>query len=345
MHVRQRKRGRIVVVKDAQPNDPQDFSFTAGGGLSPSALPARRRRECHAVEHPDVQRRRAGRPTESSEQATAGWVQDSATCDDGSSPASIVGRAGRDGDVHIHEQPQGPASSRSRTPSPTTRRTSPSPPAAACRRPASSSTTTRTRRCRTRAPSRPSIRAPATRSTETVPSGWDQTAATCDDGSPLANISSPRVRPSPAPSRTASGDRSSRSRTRSPTTRRTSPSRRAAACRRPASSSTTTPTRPCRTRSTFANVVPGSRLLAGARRCRRLGAVSAHPAATAARSATSTWPPARRSRAPSRTFAATRARRLRRRRTSRSCTPTTHAPRRTEVTRRRSASRPATRRY
>ena len=30
--------GRITVVKDAQPNDPQDFDFTAGGGLSPSSF-------------------------------------------------------------------------------------------------------------------------------------------------------------------------------------------------------------------------------------------------------------------------------------------------------------------
>ena len=33
-----RKRGRIVVVKDATPNDAQDFSFTAGGGLSPASF-------------------------------------------------------------------------------------------------------------------------------------------------------------------------------------------------------------------------------------------------------------------------------------------------------------------
>ena len=33
-----RKRGQIVVVKDAQPNDAQDFSFTAGGGLSPASF-------------------------------------------------------------------------------------------------------------------------------------------------------------------------------------------------------------------------------------------------------------------------------------------------------------------
>ena len=33
-----RKRGAIVVVEDSQPNDPQDFSFTAGGGLSPTSF-------------------------------------------------------------------------------------------------------------------------------------------------------------------------------------------------------------------------------------------------------------------------------------------------------------------
>ena len=33
-----RKRGQIVAVKDATPNDPQDFSFTAGGGLQPPSF-------------------------------------------------------------------------------------------------------------------------------------------------------------------------------------------------------------------------------------------------------------------------------------------------------------------
>ena len=32
------ERGTIVVVKDAVPNDPQDFAFTAGGGLSPASF-------------------------------------------------------------------------------------------------------------------------------------------------------------------------------------------------------------------------------------------------------------------------------------------------------------------
>ena len=34
-----RKRGSVVVVEDSSPNDPQDFSFTAGGGLSPASFP------------------------------------------------------------------------------------------------------------------------------------------------------------------------------------------------------------------------------------------------------------------------------------------------------------------
>src|SRR2546421_8341709 len=33
-----RKRGSIVVVENSTPNAPQDFGFTAGGGLSPSSF-------------------------------------------------------------------------------------------------------------------------------------------------------------------------------------------------------------------------------------------------------------------------------------------------------------------
>ena len=33
-----RKRGTVVVVKDAQPDAPRDFAFTAGGGLSPTSF-------------------------------------------------------------------------------------------------------------------------------------------------------------------------------------------------------------------------------------------------------------------------------------------------------------------
>ena len=32
------RRGRIVVVQDSLPDDPQDFDYTAGGGLTPSTF-------------------------------------------------------------------------------------------------------------------------------------------------------------------------------------------------------------------------------------------------------------------------------------------------------------------
>ena len=68
------------------------------------------------------------------------------------------------------------------------RRTSPSRPVEASARRASRSTTTPTRRCRTRARSATYRRAAATPLAETVPAGWDQTAATCNDGSPVTNV-------------------------------------------------------------------------------------------------------------------------------------------------------------
>ena len=186
--------GQIVVVKDATPNDAQDFAFTAGGGL------ARR---------------------------------------------------------------------------------------------ASASTTTPTGRCRTRARSRTSRPAPATRSPRPCPSGWDQTAAICDDGSPVSNIDvCARARPSRARSRTASAaaivvveGRHAQRRAglllhgrRRPLARR-------------ASSSTTTPTGRCRTRarSTTSRRATGYSLSETVPE--RLGPDRGHRATTAARCRTSTSPP------------------------------------------------------
>ncbi len=55
-----RKRATLVVVEDSQPDDPQDFAFTAGGGLSPGELLARRRRQRDALQHAHVRGRGAG---------------------------------------------------------------------------------------------------------------------------------------------------------------------------------------------------------------------------------------------------------------------------------------------
>ena len=54
-----RKRGQIVAVKDATPDDPQDFDFTAGGGLSPASFQLDDDAERDAHEHAHVRQRGA----------------------------------------------------------------------------------------------------------------------------------------------------------------------------------------------------------------------------------------------------------------------------------------------
>ena len=204
-----RKRGKIIVIKDATPDDPQDFSFTAGGGLSPVELLARRRRRPDALEHAHVRQRRPGR---------LGY--------------SLA---------------------------------------------------------------------------ETVPAGWDQTSATCDDGSPrVEHRRQRRARPSPARSPTASAGRSSSSRTRRPTTRRTS--------RFTAGGGLSPVELPARRRLQrdaleHAHVRERGarrRLLALRDRAQPAGTRPAPRATTAARSRTSTSPPARPSPARSTTASAAR---------------------------------------
>ena len=85
------KRGSIVVVKDAQPNDAQDFAFTAGGGLSPASFQLDDDADAHAVEHADLhERRRRAAATRSSETVPARLgPRSSATCSDGSPVSNI----------------------------------------------------------------------------------------------------------------------------------------------------------------------------------------------------------------------------------------------------------------
>jgi hypothetical protein len=83
------KRGQIVVVKDAQPNDPQDFSFTTGGGLSPGSFTLD---DDSDPAHPNTQTIAdvpAGAGYSVSESVPAGWDQTAATCDDGSPVSNI----------------------------------------------------------------------------------------------------------------------------------------------------------------------------------------------------------------------------------------------------------------
>ena len=84
-----RKRGSIVVIQDSQPDDPQDFSFTAGGGLSPSSFSLdddtngtlSNTRTFSSVE--------AGNGYSVAQSQPAGWHLTSATCDDGSPVSNI----------------------------------------------------------------------------------------------------------------------------------------------------------------------------------------------------------------------------------------------------------------
>ncbi len=98
-----RKRGRIVVVEDSIPDDPQDFSFTAGGGLGPGELHPRRRRGPDEPEHGLVRRSGPGRRLLRLSVALAGM---------GDHRPHLLGRqpgfehrrgARRDGHVHLHE--------------------------------------------------------------------------------------------------------------------------------------------------------------------------------------------------------------------------------------------------
>ncbi len=80
-----RKRGSLVVVEDAVPNDAQDFSFTTGGGLSPASLrPRRRLRRRHSSNTRTFADLVPGSGYSVSQSTPAGWDLDSATCDDGS---------------------------------------------------------------------------------------------------------------------------------------------------------------------------------------------------------------------------------------------------------------------
>jgi hypothetical protein len=88
--------GKVIVKKDAQPDDPQDFAFSAGGGLSPTSfsldddptdatLP-------ETKTFTSVQPgggTGAGGTYSVSESVPATWDQLDASCDDGSPPAAI----------------------------------------------------------------------------------------------------------------------------------------------------------------------------------------------------------------------------------------------------------------
>ena len=76
--------GQIVLVHDSQPDDPQDFAYTAGGGLSPTSFSLDDDADgtlSNSRTFADVP---AGSGYSLAQAAPGGWDKASATCDDGS---------------------------------------------------------------------------------------------------------------------------------------------------------------------------------------------------------------------------------------------------------------------
>src|SRR6185503_17351311 len=89
-----RKRAQLIVVEDSVPDDPQDFSFTTGGGLSPASF------SLDDDANPTLSNTRtfadlvpaAGYSI--SETVPSGWDKLSSPCSDGSVVSNIVLSAG-----------------------------------------------------------------------------------------------------------------------------------------------------------------------------------------------------------------------------------------------------------
>jgi hypothetical protein len=85
------KRGRIVIVQDSQPDDPQAFTFTAGGGLSPSSFTLDDDgNNADGISNTQAFDNVVPGSGYSVTQATpAGWGAAQVTCSNGSSPTNI----------------------------------------------------------------------------------------------------------------------------------------------------------------------------------------------------------------------------------------------------------------
>ena len=82
--------GLVKVVKDAQPNDPQDFSFSAAGGLSPSSFQLDDDGDnSNALSNQRTFVVGPGSGYSVSETVPSGWLLSSATCSDGSPVSNI----------------------------------------------------------------------------------------------------------------------------------------------------------------------------------------------------------------------------------------------------------------
>ncbi len=181
------KRGTIVVKKDAQPNDAQDFSFTAGGGLAPASFQLDDDADGTLSDTQTFSNVPVGSGYSIAESVPSGWDQSSATCDDGS-PVSNINVAPDEtvtctftnrkrGTIVVtkNAQPDGAQDFSFTTGGGLT--------------PASFQLDDDTDPTLSDTQTFSSVPSGSGYSvSETVPSGWDQQSATCDDGSPISNI-------------------------------------------------------------------------------------------------------------------------------------------------------------
>ena len=241
-----KKRGQIVVVQDSQPNDAQDFGFTAAGGLSPTSFSLDDDAD-GTLSNTRTFTNVVSRNGYSLSQATpAGWGPGSGTCNDNSPITNIDVNPNETVTCTFVSQKQGSVT--------IVKDAVPNDaqdfgftvggglsPSSFNLDDDSDGALSNTRAFTNVNPGTYSA-------SETVPPGWNQTGATCSDGSPVT--ASPWVLPrtSPAPSPTRRPGRSSLLRTRNRTTRRTSPSSRLRAWAPSISRSMTTPTARCPTR-------------------------------------------------------------------------------------------------
>src|SRR5215210_3169145 len=183
-----RKRGKIIVNKDATPDDPQDFTFAAGGGLSPSSF------QLDDDANPTLSNTRTFTDVvpasgySLSETVPGGWDQTGASCDDGS-PVSNIG-------VSPGETVTCSFANRKRATIVVVKDATPDDPqdfdftAGGGLSPSTFQLDDDANATLSNSRTFAGVLPGAGYSiSETVPSGWDQTGASCSDGSPVSNVS------------------------------------------------------------------------------------------------------------------------------------------------------------
>ncbi len=183
-----RKRGKVIVVEDAQPNDAQDFSFTAGGGLSPTSFSLDDDSDGTLSNTRTFNDVAPGSGYFLSQSVPPNWDLASSTCDDGSPINNISVSAAETVTCTFTSQKRGSIT--------VVKDATPNDPqdfsftAGGGLSPTSfqldddSDGTLSNSRTFSNLPPQSGYSV-----AETVPSGWDQTGATCDDGSPVSDVS------------------------------------------------------------------------------------------------------------------------------------------------------------